>query len=107
MRKEDRVRAVFSWLLESYPLRRKCTLAIKELDKDHQGWVVESHGSVEIFLDRRLPIYAMLETLIHEYAHVKSRRQTHCIEFRRWEHKIDDGFWEWKKRTSTKGRTKT
>ena len=96
MRKEDRVRRVFAWLLESHPLRRRCELTIKELDKEHQGWVEESDGLVEIFLDRRLPIYAMIETLIHEFAHVKSRRLSHCMEFRRWEHQIDGEFWEWR-----------
>ena len=96
-RKEERVHEVFAWLLESFPLRRPCLLTIRETDKEHQGWVVEERGKIEIVLDRRLPIYSMLDCLVHEYAHIKSRRTNHCLEFRRWEHKIDEAFWAWRK----------
>ena len=95
-RKEERVHEVFAWLLESFPLRRPCRLTIRKTDDEHQGWVLDGKDGVEITLDCRLPRYVMLDCLLHEYAHVKSRRINHGLEFMRWDHKIIEAFWVWR-----------
>jgi len=96
--KKERLGLVWDWLCSEFPVRRKCSLHILRGTDDLQGWVVEEDGEVDIFIDSRLRYYTMVETLLHEFAHVKSRRVSHCMRFREWEHKIEERYWKWRKK---------
>lgn len=95
--KQSRLREVFQWLRDEYPVRRRCTLFIKEIDEEFLGYVLYDSDEIHVYIDKRLPLYAAIECLIHEWAHVKSRRVGHGIYFLEWLHKIEEGFWKWKR----------
>ena len=98
--KRSRLNEVFNWLQRSFPVRRHCTLFIKKIDKDFLGYVLYDSEEVHVYIDKRLPLYAAIECLLHEWAHVKSRRVGHGVHFLKWLHEIEEEFWKWKKLNS-------
>ena len=104
--KQDRTREVFDWLQQEFPTRRACSLTFKVTPKEgkdtFQGYVIETHRhGIEVVIDSRLRGYTMIDTLLHEYSHIKSRRTKHGVVFRAWEERIDSAFWDWRKRDDT------
>jgi hypothetical protein len=95
--KVEKLDKVFNWLNKEFPVKRKSYITLKDIDKDFQGYVVEDSYSIEVVICRKLPFYSSCDTLIHEWAHVKSRRVGHGIKFLQWYHRIDDSFWKWRK----------
>ena len=95
--KSEKLNEVFDWLNKDFPIRRSSKLIIRNIDKNYQGYVSYDDVSVEVVIDQNAPFYVACETLIHEWAHVKSRRVGHGIKFIEWYYKIDQGFWKWKK----------
>ena len=69
---------------------------MQKLDPEFQGYVLYDSKDIHVFIDDRLPTYAAIECLIHEWSHVKSRRIGHGLVFIEWNHKIEKKFWKWR-----------
>ena len=96
-RKEDRLREIWAWLLTEFPVRRPATLKVKRIDKGHQGYVLDGPDGIEVCNDATSPLWAQAETLIHECAHVRSKRVKHGPQFLAVQYEIEEAFWRWRK----------
>ena len=70
-KKEDRINQVYRWLVEffptPYPTRLKLFRGTRRMG-DH-GYVVHEKRLLIIHIDIREPMYACLDTLLHEMGH--------------------------------------
>jgi len=77
-RKLDRVKQVKRWLEHAFPAQRPVRLVIRDLtpiEKKLLGYV--SYGATldTLYLHSMQPLYVMLATLLHEWAHVLCREE--------------------------------
>lgn len=71
-RKADRLRQVFNWLCDQYPLGPvKLSLVGNKTQeqKENFGWVEKGDHGLVIFLVKTHPLDVLIESLLHEYAH--------------------------------------
>lgn len=100
--KQAKAHLVFEWLKREFPTRRAAKLTFMRIPNEGkdglEGYVVEDKDGIEVVVDERLRGYTMISTLLHEYAHIKSRRgDRHGQVFREWNQRIDDRYWTWQK----------
>jgi len=75
-RKADRLRQIYSWLVDNFPTPYPTRLVSRKprtkSEYHLQGWVEKNGRHLVIHLNPRLPRYVLIDTLIHEMAHCVS-----------------------------------
>lgn len=92
LNKLQRVRQIYNWLCANYPTPFKSKLMLAPFSKklkDLQGFCYLDGKCFIIMVNPKIPLYCMVDTLFHEYAHamvwqrprVENHRPEHCAEW--------------------------